>query len=536
MNARSPCIIRRATAILFLVTAPVMAGSPAHPWQYLGRGPNAWDDGQSDSCTGSAAPAPRVLCVRAGAAPGGNGTSAAPFASINAAIGTAASGDIVQVAAGTYAENVALGSFTAPSSVDLILRGGFNADFSVRDAGTYRSVINGGDVAPSVQLHQDSSGTSVLDGFEITNGRGLGVDWQDGNGAGGGVFVQRLGNGETRISHNEIHHNQTAHFGDDARGGGIHAETQNWGGATGTLRIEDNYVHHNAAGRGAGIDVQGRQAALLRNRIELNTGHSDHGGGLYVSTIEASVRDSVFRSNEIGASVGYGWGGGAIVAGDGLVAEFSGNVFTDNYAPSIGSGIFWDEGATGSHHNDLFFANRCTLDGRQGTAIYVDGGAAPSVVELDHVTIADHICPGTTDSGNITGGVVHVELLSEVDVHNSILWNNTREFGHDDTATTVNVSWSISAQAGTGNFLADPLFADPASGDYHLRSSAGRYTPGGFVNDAQDSPAIDAGDPLSAFDQETDPNGGLANLGAYGNTPEASRSGAALRVFRNGFE
>ncbi|MEZ5485548.1 MAG: hypothetical protein R3F01_10380 [Lysobacteraceae bacterium] len=72
--------------------------------------------------------------------------------------------------------------------------------------------------------------------------------------------------------------------------------------------------------------------------------------------------------------------------------------------------------------------------------------------------------------------------------------------------------------------------------DYHLRSTDGRYTPGGFVNDIDDSPAVDAGDPLSPFDQESEPNGGLANLGAYGNTPEASRSAAVLRIFRSGFE
>ena len=38
------------------------------------------------------------------------------------------------------------------------------------------------------------------------------------------------------------------------------------------------------------------------------------------------------------------------------------------------------------------------------------------------------------------------------------------------------------------------------------------------------SPAIDRGDPLSTFSQEPTPNGGFVNLGAYGNTPQASKS------------
>jgi hypothetical protein len=38
------------------------------------------------------------------------------------------------------------------------------------------------------------------------------------------------------------------------------------------------------------------------------------------------------------------------------------------------------------------------------------------------------------------------------------------------------------------------------------------------------SPAIDAGDPAAPFAAESQPNGGRANLGAYGNTAEASRS------------
>jgi hypothetical protein len=57
----------------------------------------------------------------------------------------------------------------------------------------------------------------------------------------------------------------------------------------------------------------------------------------------------------------------------------------------------------------------------------------------------------------------------------------------------------------------DPLFADPEKGDFHLKSAAVRWTPGGFVKDAASSPL---------FGKAT---GKGTELGAYGNSVEASR-------------
>ncbi len=84
--------------------------------------------------------------------------------------------------------------------------------------------------------------------------------------------------------------------------------------------------------------------------------------------------------------------------------------------------------------------------------------------------------------------------------------------------------------AGEGNISEDPLFADPDNGDYHLRSTAGRWDPsanngsGGWVVDTIDSPCIDAGDTLSDYSNEPDYNGDRVNMGVYGNTVQASLS------------
>ena len=48
-----------------------------------------------------------------------------------------------------------------------------------------------------------------------------------------------------------------------------------------------------------------------------------------------------------------------------------------------------------------------------------------------------------------------------------------------------------------------------------------------WVTDDVTSPCIDAGDPASDYANEPAPNGGRINLGCYGNTAEASKSGTS---------
>ena len=81
-----------------------------------------------------------------------------------------------------------------------------------------------------------------------------------------------------------------------------------------------------------------------------------------------------------------------------------------------------------------------------------------------------------------------------------------------------------------------PLFADPAGGDYHLKSVYGRWDPtgggggGAWVTDNELSSSIDAGDPTADYSNEPQANGGVINMGAYGNTTEASKSAFLLDV------
>jgi len=66
----------------------------------------------------------------------------------------------------------------------------------------------------------------------------------------------------------------------------------------------------------------------------------------------------------------------------------------------------------------------------------------------------------------------------------------------------------------SNDIKADPLFVDPENGDFHLQPN---------------SPAIDAGDPTDDFSLEPSGGGGRINMGAYGNTPEATLKGASVK-------
>ena len=79
------------------------------------------------------------------------------------------------------------------------------------------------------------------------------------------------------ISHNEIYGNKTNGLQDANRGGGIYTDARNEDGSKPVIRIEDNIVHTNEAGRGAGINVRGTEAVILRNMVDANRAHDDHG-------------------------------------------------------------------------------------------------------------------------------------------------------------------------------------------------------------------------------------------------------------------
>ncbi len=80
-------------------------------------------------------------------------------------------------------------------------------------------------------------------------------------------------------------------------------------------------------------------------------------------------------------------------------------------------------------------------------------------------------------------------------------------------------------QVSSSDIKVDPQYADRNNHDYHLKSKAGRWNGNSWVTDNTSSPCIDAGYSLSDYSAEPQNNGGRINIGAFGNTKHASKSG-----------
>ncbi|WP_394697743.1 disaggregatase related repeat-containing protein [uncultured Methanomethylovorans sp.] len=112
------------------------------------------------------------------------------------------------------------------------------------------------------------------------------------------------------------------------------------------------------------------------------------------------------------------------------------------------------------------------------------------------------------------------------DHHEFIVYNNCLYNNANGAYTGANIGHS-------DDIYLDPLFASSTSRDYHLKSKAGRYSSGKWVADSTTSPLIDAGYSKSSYSTEPSPNGGIINIGRYGNTAQASKSSSTSSPVSN---
>lgn len=170
---------------------------------------------------------------------------------------------------------------------------------------------------------------------------------------------------------------------------------------------------------------------------------------------------------------------------------------------------------------------------KEGTGLYayLEAYDESSQEKVGKQSVLDHL----TLTGCNTGILNYGPAMPVV--KNSIIAGNTTTLQLKGTDVDKNSGQKITysclyntvksdnlSDYGTGCIAKDPCFADAASGDFHLKSAAGRWNGATWVKDTVTSPCIDAGEASAAYANEPSPNGNRANMGAYGNTAEASKS------------
>jgi parallel beta-helix repeat protein len=410
----------------------------------------------------------------------------ADFATIQGGINAAADGDTVQVAPGTYLENIGfLGKAIRVAS----------------EQGPAVTIIDGNHSGPVVRFTSGETRSSVLEGFTIQNGvagevggRGGGIrienasatitgnvitlNWAREGGAGiSSVF------GSPLIQRNTITNNGSPQGTGFTGGGGVAI----FGGSD--AQLLDNTITGNAwLGNGGGVSlVAAWNPTLINNRIADNyAGSGGSGGGIWVGghsygpapTGEAKILNNVIANNQAFQGGGI-W---ATIDGDGITTFGATPVITQNLI--IGNS---DMGAGG---------------GGVYLGVWYMGAAGPSLTN-------------NTISGNngSPGSVMLDGYTSQVQLTNNIIVAPARQIGvacHSPYTPSFRsndvFSPSGSAYAGCGNQVgvsgthtggpdplgdisADPLFRDPATGDYHLQTG---------------SPAIDSGSPVQDLTADLD--------------------------------
>lgn len=144
-----------------------------------------------------------------------------------------------------------------------------------------------------------------------------------------------------------------------------------------------------------------------------------------------------------------------------------------------------------------------TIIAKNGSATSSFGGVFITQANSGTRAFAFNTVANNTATTSITPGVLCAAVATPINLSNSIV------FGASGTQVEgSNCSWTYSdigptAQAGTGNINADPMFVNAAQGDFHISAS---------------SPCKDAADPAATldedFDRDTRPQGAARDIGA----------------------
>lgn len=404
------------------------------------------------------------------------------FSSIQAGINGMQNGDTLIVRDGTYIENINFNgkAITVQS-----------------ENGNLTTIIDGNQSGSVGLFNSGEGGNSILQGFTLTNGSGVGGGLRFSNGASPTIR-------ECYISLNgDI--NSTVY---DGAGGYI---------GDGTSPTIENCTFYLNMGRyGAGLYISGPGSSPTIENCTFNSNITNYDGGGIYSRPNATpiIKNCVFEYNKAGSFMNGGGGiwlgansgissindctfvqnsagqGGGIWSGSNVNLALNSCTFIENVAFDEGGGIYFQYSGSAILNSCVFITNFADYGG----GIYC--GDIMSLY-LDKCTLTDNL---GMDQG---GGICQPSTQSILNITNSIIWENRTggngqdpDFNGQAIINYNNLTPGYYWPPGSSNIFTDPLFVNFANNDVHLQSN---------------SPCIDTGDPNSTLD----PDGTRADMGAY---------------------
>jgi len=390
-----------------------------------------------------------------------SGTLAQPFRTVGKGTATAATGDTVQVAGGTYSEHVAWN----------------NKSPTLQGAGPGLSIIDGGGSGNCLSL--SSGADSLIQGFAIRNGNGGGINvFQSQPKVTNCLFTGNSGGGMSLLQCNVQVNNCTFTNNDD----GIYSDMQAFSGANNCV-----FTRNNGAG-------------LRNSNGACSAGHcafSNNGDGIAnFNFASPGVTSCTFSNNNHGIA-NYGGNQGSvdqcIFAGHSASAIFNngsspavtGCLFTTNNSSGSGGGMENQGGSNPTVNNCTFSGNSAYLGGggmsnnqsspQVNNCLFIGNNGCNAGGMLN--SASDPIINNCSFVGNQVSacgpdfGAAMWNGSSNPTINNCIFWSNSGGLDFYNGGSSPAVANSDAAQyaGANGNIFADPLFVNAASGNYRLQ-------------------------------------------------------------------
>ncbi len=307
-----------------------------------------------------------------------------------------------------------------------------------------------------------------------------------------------------------------------------------------------NHVHDNA---GHGVYASG-SVSVAGNTVYGHTGTGDV--GIYLAS-GAAARRNVAHGNRTGI---YNTGSGEVAENRAYQNADTG-IFATSAGPMRGNAVYSNlvgidaRGySTGDVTNNLSYGNTTygirvnqgelalvnnTVYQTSGDAVRIDG-ASRNMVLRNNVLMAAAGYDLWFATDSLLGLSSDYSVLWTTGSGQVAWWQNAPR------ATLA--AWRSAAFTDAHSIAQDPLFVDPGGLDFHLQSLQGSFHGGALAPvidagtglplllsgtltaDTATSPGVDRGAPGDSCANEPSPNGQFVNLGAFGNTAQASLSPA----------